>query len=172
MANAALAYAGSPRKQTSSGRGLVLEPTAARRVRYPQASPQGGWRPANPGEAGGGGKTGWQGAKPTLIGPFPGPPPGGPAPPRPGFARLPSRTKAGLPGARARGPGAAAFRIVFLGTALHAAPTCRLPAGCPPPPRPQGRGCWIRQSLSVCGRSGWGLRDSKGAPPPGADSRD
>ncbi|XP_033290500.2 proline/serine-rich coiled-coil protein 1 isoform X1 [Orcinus orca] len=37
----------------------------------------------------------------------------------------------------------------------------------PPPPRPtRAEDAGLHQSLSACGRSGWGLRDSKGAPPP------
>ncbi|XP_069902612.1 proline/serine-rich coiled-coil protein 1 isoform X5 [Globicephala melas] len=36
-----------------------------------------------------------------------------------------------------------------------------------PPPRPtRAEDAGLHQSLSACGRSGWGLRDSKGAPPP------
>lgn len=87
-----------------------------------------------------------------------------------------SLAREGLPSTRARSRPRrfCAPDAVFLGTAFHTVSRFRLPASCPPPPRPpRAEDAGTRQSRRACGWGGWGLRDSKGAPPPRvADSRD
>lgn len=99
-----------------------------------------------------------QGAKPTVIGQVPRAPPRGPA-----------SSKENLPDSRTRAPGlpALVLRMKSFLEPLSAQPP---PADFRPAarrrPAPEGRDVAIHQSRSACGRSGWGLRDSKGVPPP------
>lgn len=142
-ANAALAYGGSPKHPISSGRALAFGPTAAKHVGRPHRS-----------------LTAQTAAPPRS--------PGREQRNEGDWKRNPHSLARGGLQARARALAGSPLQYLGRSRSWNGSPHGRLPASCPPPPgSPRRRGeAGIRQSHRACGRSGWGLSDSKGAPPP------
>lgn len=147
----------SPIKRISSGRALALGPTAARGVKA-QLCPA---REGGGGEEGDGRSRNSHSLARSLarrreVPPLAGSAPGG------------KPNKVSRASKRARGLLASALQMKpsLERLSTRPAPSDFRPATPPLPCPTRAEDAGLHQSLSACGRSGWGLRDSKGAPPP------